>query len=44
MGHAPEYISNILAKIQYLQDLYSRHFNLCITLYNQVGNCLMIPS
>ena len=44
MGQAPEYFSNILAKIQYLQDLYSKHYHLSISLYDQDGVKFLIPS
>lgn len=44
MGQVPEYISNILAKIQYLQDLYSKHCKFSISLYDQAGIRFLIPS
>lgn len=44
MGQVPEYTSNILAKIQYLQDLYSKHYQLSISLYDLDGANFLIPS
>lgn len=44
MGQVPEYCSNILAKIQHLQDLYSKHYQLSISLYDQDGTKVLIPS
>ncbi len=44
MGKTPEYSSNILAKLQQLQDLYSKHYRLSVSLYD--GECarFLIPS
>lgn len=44
MGQVPEYFSNILAKIQYLQDLFSKHYQLSVSLYDREGIKYMIPS
>lgn len=44
MGKTPEYSSNILAKLQQLQDLYSKHYRLSVALYDGEGARFLIPS
>jgi DNA-binding CsgD family transcriptional regulator len=44
MVQVPEYFSNILAKIQHLQDLYSKHYKLSLSLYDQDGAKFLVAS
>jgi DNA-binding CsgD family transcriptional regulator len=44
MNKTPEHSSNILAKIQYIQDLYSKHYKFYLSICDQAGANFLSPS